>query len=116
MIPVVPAQITAFGSHGVTIHHPTGATVDDLFTMDGSSSVVVGALAAGASIGRHPAIGAQVLMVAAGSVVVGDGADSFIMATGQAVLFESGEYHETRADQPATVVIWEHRDDLGPRV
>lgn len=109
MIPVVPARIAAFGSRGVTVHHPTGATLDELFMMDGSSSVVIGELAAGALIGRHPAIDAQLLFVVSGSVVVTAGTESTELRSGQAVLFDAGEEHETHAVSPSTVLIWERR-------
>lgn len=109
IIPIVPVQIAAFGSHGVTIHHPTGATLDDLLTMDGSSSVVVGELAPGALIGRHPAVDVQLLLVVSGSVVVTGGTDSVELTSGQAVLFEAGEEHETLAATASSVLIWERR-------
>ena len=77
--------------------------------MDGSSSVVVGELAAGALIGRHRAIDAQMLLVVAGQVVVTGDADTIELARGQVVLFDGGEEHETRAITAATLVMFERR-------
>lgn len=94
-----------FSSHGVTIHHPTSGP-QTLFTTTGPASMVLAEMAAGGVLGRHPAVGPQLLMVSSGSVQVAGGDGRWEpLGCGDAVLFEDGEEHETRAITAATVSI-----------
>lgn len=91
----------------MTIHHPT-STPDTLLASDGPATLVVAELQRGGVIGRHPATGPQLLVVAAGTVDVTDGDGEVARLTiGQAVLFEPGEQHETRAITDSTIAIQE---------
>ncbi|WP_154674257.1 cupin domain-containing protein [Nakamurella lactea] len=99
--------IERFGSTGVTMHLPT-ADPQARFRTDGPTTMAVAELAAGAVLGRHPAVGPQLLSVVAGTVTVaGDDGRWQSLSAGEAVLFAPGEEHETRADAPATLAILE---------
>lgn len=113
LVPVVPVQLQRFGSHGVTVHHPTNS-IDELLSFDGGSSVVIGRLDEGGVIGRHPATDLQLLMVVTGKVVVATDSATAELIEGQAVLFEPGEQHETRASTAASIVVFERRMDPHP--
>ena len=62
----------------------------------------------GGRVGRHPAVGMQVLAVVAGSGMVsgGDGEEVEI-APGVAAVWEDGEEHETRTDSGLTAIVVE---------
>lgn len=99
--------IERFGSTGVTMHLPTAAP-RTRFNTDGPTSLAIAELAAGGALGRHPAVGPQLLSVVAGTVTVAGGDGRWhSLSVGDTVLFEQGEEHETRADDPATVAILE---------
>jgi quercetin dioxygenase-like cupin family protein len=72
------------------------------------AQVVVIHLEAGGRVGRHPAVGRQVLAVVAGAGTVsgGDGVEHAVEA-GQAAVWEPGEEHETRTDTGLTAVVVE---------
>jgi quercetin dioxygenase-like cupin family protein len=76
-----------------------------------AASVAVLYLAAGGCIGRHPAVGHQVLMVVEGRGTVSgpDGVEQAICA-GQAAVWEPGESHETRTSDGLTAVVSEGPD------
>ena len=65
-------------------------------------------VAAGGEIGRHPAVGDQLFVVASGrgSVCGGDG-EWHPIAAGQAAYWRDGEEHTTRADEDLTAVVVE---------
>ena len=65
-------------------------------------------LAPGGRIGRHPAVGPQVLAVVAGEGTVSgaDGAE-LPVATGTAAVWEAGEEHETRTEAGLTALVIE---------
>lgn len=65
-------------------------------------------------IGRHPATDLQLLMVVTGKVVVATDSATAELSDGQAVLFEPGEQHETRASTAASIVVLERRIDPNP--
>jgi mannose-6-phosphate isomerase-like protein (cupin superfamily) len=92
-------DITNFGSHGVRFTR---------LTRIGDGGVAVFRVAAGGEIGRHPAVGDQLLVVVAGrgSVCGGDGVWHPIEA-GQAALWTDGEEHTTRADEPLVAIVVE---------
>ena len=70
--------------------------------------VVVIELGPGGLVARHPAVGAQLFAVVAGSgwVSGGDGAREPIEA-GEAALWEPGEEHESGSDAGMTVLVVE---------
>lgn len=106
-VPVDAIALTRFGSSGVTIHHPTSAP-GTLLRSAGPATLVVAELQEGGVIGRHPATGPQLIVVAAGTVETTGGAgDVETLTVGQGVLFAPGEQHETRAVTPATIAIQE---------
>jgi quercetin dioxygenase-like cupin family protein len=78
-----------------------------------AASVAVLYLAAGGCIGRHPAVGHQVLMVVEGrgTVSSSDGVEQTISA-GQAAVWGPGESHETRTSDGLTAVVSEGPDVL----
>lgn len=106
----VQLELTAFGSSGATLHHPVSAP-RTRFTTTGPATIVAVQLAAGGRIGRHPAVGGQLLCVTSGQVEIsgGDGVP-LIASAGTAVVFAPGEDHETRALSDATLAIMEWTD------
>ena len=70
--------------------------------------VVVIEVGRGGLVARHPAVGAQLFAVVAGSgwVSGGDGVREPI-AAGEAVLWEPGEEHESGSDAGMTVLVVE---------
>ncbi|MDQ2845343.1 MAG: cupin domain-containing protein [Actinomycetota bacterium] len=110
-IDVDAVLLERFGSRGLTIHHPTSGP-GTLFTTTGPASMVIAVLDAAGVLGRHPAVGPQLLMVTAGSVQVAGGDGQWAqLETGDAVLFADGEEHETRATSAATVAILQWHAD-----
>lgn len=112
MIEVRPVQLEAFGSHGVTIHHPIDParqqTEPAILRSGGPAHVITALLEPGGKIGRHPASRPQLLMVVSGNVrITGDGGQALELCAGQAVLFERGEQHESVASNAVTLVIME---------
>lgn len=92
---------TRFGSQGFTVAPLVRA----------ADSVVCLRVAAGGRIGRHPAVGRQVFALVDGEgVAIGaDGIEQPVCA-GQAVVWESGEEHETRTTRGLTAVVIEGSD------
>ena len=74
----------------------------------GSAHVVVIEIAAGGVVGRHPAVGAQLFAVVSGAGWV-SGADRERMpiASGEAVVWEPGEEHESGSEEGMTVLVVE---------
>jgi mannose-6-phosphate isomerase-like protein (cupin superfamily) len=74
----------------------------------GDGQLVCARLEPGGRIGRHPAVGRQLLAVVAGSGTVsgGDGVERQV-GPGDAVVWEPGEEHETRTDAGLTAIIVE---------
>jgi len=70
--------------------------------------VVVIEVRAGGIVARHPAVGAQLFAVVAGSgwVSGGDGAREAVSA-GEAVLWDPGEEHESGSDDGMTALVVE---------
>jgi len=74
----------------------------------GAGHVVHVELAPGGRIGRHPAVGRQVLAVVTGSgVVSGADGEEHAVEAGFAAVWEAGEEHETRTEAGLTAVIVE---------
>ncbi|HEU4841532.1 MAG TPA: GrpB family protein [Ilumatobacteraceae bacterium] len=100
----VSIPIAAFGSQ-----FRLGPLVGD----DSRARVALIRLAAGGSVGRHPAASTQLFAVVAGSVWVrgGDGAGRTLDA-GYGALWEAGEEHEAHSPDGATVVCIEGELDV----
>jgi quercetin dioxygenase-like cupin family protein len=91
--------VTDFGSVGFAVS-PVGRGAE--------THHVVLALEPGGVIGRHDAVGRQLLAVLAGDAVV-SGADGVPvpLVVGQAALWEPGESHETRSAGGMTALVVE---------
>lgn len=99
-------EISQFGSVGFSL-----ATIGVL--KPGHVSVLE--LAPGGVVGRHPAVGGQVLVVLDGTATVSGGYDGpSEVAVGQAVVWESGEDHETRSETGLTALVLEGAWERGP--
>lgn len=83
-------QITEYGSQGAAVHHLVRRYRD--------AHIVCIELQPGGFLGRHAASGDQLFLVIAGSgEVSGDDDRRLPVDAGTAVLWRSGEFHETRA-------------------
>jgi quercetin dioxygenase-like cupin family protein len=72
-------------------------------------------LEAGGVIGRHPAVGVQLLVVLDGRAKVsGEYGVPAEVTPGQAVVWEPGENHETRSENGATALVVEGSWESGP--
>ncbi|KQZ70303.1 cupin domain-containing protein [Nocardioides sp. Root151] len=80
----------------IEANHSTGFTVGAL-GLTADAHLVVVQLAPGGVIGRHPALGRQLLVVMEGNATV-SGYDGVVqhLGPGQAAVWEAGEQHETR--------------------
>jgi quercetin dioxygenase-like cupin family protein len=98
-------EIDRFGSAGFRLAPVAGL---------GDGRVACVYLAPGGRIGRHPAVGRQVLAVVGGSGTVcgADGVERSISA-GLAAVWEQGQEHETRTDEGLTAIVVEG-DRLDP--
>src|SRR4051794_10732332 len=91
--------ISQFDSHAFTIAP---------IAKGGATHLVAARLEPGGAIGRHPALGRQMLVVLEGQAVVsGDTGDSATLEPGQAALWEPGENHETRTEQGLLALLVE---------
>ncbi|MCY4728636.1 cupin domain-containing protein [Nocardioides sp. STR2] len=97
--------IEAHGSRGFSV----GA-----FGLGADTHLVSVALAPGGVIGRHPAVGRQLLVVLAGEAEVA-GAEGVVhrLGAGQAAVWEPGETHETRSPTGLSALIVEGDLDIG---
>ena len=97
--------IEAHGSKGFTV----GA-----FGLGADTHLVAVTLAPGGTIGRHPAVGRQLLVVLAGEAEVA-GAEGVVhrLSPGQAAVWEPGELHETRSPAGLSAMIVEGDLDIG---
>ncbi len=97
--------IEAHGSRGFSV----GA-----FGLGADTHLVAVTLAPGGVIGRHPAVGRQLLVVLAGDAeVAGAEGTVRILAAGQAAVWEPGEQHETRSRGGLSAMIVEGDLDIG---
>jgi quercetin dioxygenase-like cupin family protein len=94
-------------SRPITQHGSTGATVAGIARMEGRAQVVCIRLEPGGVLGEHPAVGAQLFLVVAGSGWVRAGADRRDVAAGSGALWESDELHESGTDDGMTAVVVE---------
>ena len=97
--------IEAHGSRGFSV----GA-----FGISADAHLVAVTLTPGGTIGRHPAVGRQLLVVLAGEAEV-SGAEGDVrrLAAGQAAVWEPGEVHETRSPGGMSAMIVEGDLDVG---
>ncbi|UFN45339.1 cupin domain-containing protein [Nocardioides okcheonensis] len=97
--------VEAHGSRGFAV----GA-----FGLGADTHLVAVSLTPGGTIGRHPALGRQLLVVLTGEAEVA-GAEGVVrrLSAGQAAVWEPGEQHETRSPGGMTAVIVEGDLDIG---
>lgn len=97
--------IEAYGSRGFSV----GA-----FGLGADTHLVAVSLAPGGTIGRHPAVGRQLLVVLSGEAEVA-GAEGVVhrLGVGEAAVWEPGESHETRSPRGMTAMIVEGDLDIG---
>lgn len=73
----------------------------------GAHAVVI-EIGAGGVVGRHPAVFAQLFVVVRGSGwVSGSDAEREPIATGEAVLWDAGEEHESGSEEGMTALVLE---------
>ena len=84
------------------------------FGISADAHLVAVTLGPGGSIGRHPALGRQLLVVLHGEAEV-SGADRSVhrLSPGQAAVWEPGESHETRSGGGLSAMIVEGDLDIG---
>lgn len=102
-------QVDRFASSGVVmafLPSVSGAT---------GTQVTVATIAAGGTLGEHPATSLQVLAVVSGVAVVssgtGDGAARRTLTAGHAVVWQPGEVHQTWATTDVVATILEAHGD-----
>jgi quercetin dioxygenase-like cupin family protein len=97
--------IEAHGSKGFSV----GA-----FGISADAYLVAVTLAPGGTIGRHPAVGRQLLVVLTGEAEVA-GAEGTVrrLTAGQAAVWDPGEQHETRSPSGMSAMIVEGDLDIG---
>ncbi|GAA1918174.1 cupin domain-containing protein [Nocardioides hwasunensis] len=97
--------IDAHGSRGFSV----GA-----FGISADAHLVAVRLEPGGVIGRHPAVGRQILVVLSGEAEV-SGAELTVsrIGPGQGAVWEPGEVHETRSPGGLTAMIVEGDLDIG---
>ncbi len=97
--------IEAHGSRGFSV----GA-----FGISADAHLVAVTLGPGGVIGRHPAVGRQLLVVLSGEAEVsGAELDVRRIGPGQAAVWEPGEVHETRSPGGMSAMIVEGDLDIG---
>ncbi len=97
--------IEAHGSRGFSV----GA-----FGLGADTHLVAVSLAPGGVIGRHPAVGRQLLVVLSGDAeVAGAEGEVHRIAPGQAAIWEPDELHETRSPGGLSAMIVEGDLDIG---
>ncbi len=92
----------------IETHGSLGFSISPLSSSPGTSFQALARLEPGGRIGRHPAVGRQMLAVVAGAGIVsgGDGVEHAV-GIGDAAVWEAGEEHETRTDDGLTAVVIE---------
>jgi len=96
---VASRTVTQFGSSGFRVGR-VGAVQP--------GHVTVLSLDAGGHVGRHPAVGGQLLVVLSGTArVVGGAGEAAEIGPGQAVWWDAGEDHETRAADAVSALVVE---------
>ncbi|GAA5119523.1 hypothetical protein GCM10023339_33440 [Alloalcanivorax gelatiniphagus] len=84
------------------------------FGISADAHLVAVRLAPGGTIGRHPAVGRQIMVVLSGEAEVsGAELDVRRIGAGEAAVWEPGEVHETRSPSGMTGMIVEGDLDIG---
>jgi len=98
-------RIELHGEREVTAARSVDARVRRLA---GDAHVVVIEIGPGGVVGRHPAVGAQLFAVVRGSGWVSGGqGEREPIGTGEAVLWEAGEEHESGSEDGMSVLVVE---------
>ena len=100
-------SIDAYNSRGATIVH---------FLRHTEAFVVTIYLEPGGVLGMHPATEDQLFLVVAGGGQAIAGQEQCELAAGIAVLWQSGEEHETRAGEQGLTAIVLEGEGLGERL
>ena len=96
----------------VTAHSSRGFSVTAL-GLSADAHLVVVRLDPGGVVGRHPAVGRQLLAVLTGDAVVSGGSGGPVtIGPGQAAVWEPYEPHETRTTEGLTALVLEGELDL----
>ena len=101
--------------HDIDVFESTGVAMDFLPAMTGGTrtNVHVAHLEPGGTLGRHPATRLQVFAVVHGEgEAQGDDGPGTPISTGMLVVWEPGEWHQSWASTPMTVVIVETDAEL----
>lgn len=107
-------QIDALPAHPIS-HFDSHAFTVAPIASGGETHVVAARLGPGGVIGRHPAVGRQILVVLDGQAVVsGDNGATAVLNRGQAAVWEPGEHHETRTDHGVLALIVEGALTIDP--
>jgi quercetin dioxygenase-like cupin family protein len=95
------------GGQPVEAYGSVGVTAQALVRQDGVAVTVL-RVGAGGEVGRHPAVGDQLMVIVAGrgAVRAGDGPWQDVHA-GHAVRWSGGEEHVTRAVEDITALVVE---------
>ncbi len=106
-------DLTALPHRPIEAHGSTGFSVG-AFGLTADAHLVAVTLAPGGTIGRHPAVGRQLLVVLSGEAEV-SGADAVVrrIRAGEAAVWEPGETHETRSPGGMSALLVEGDLDLG---
>lgn len=96
---MTPHAITHYASHGVTLV--------PLVRSDGELSTVMMRLEPGGCLGMHQARCRQLFWVIEGRGWVSSGETRHPIRAGQAVLWESGEQHQTESETGLRAVVFE---------
>ena len=106
-------DLTDLPHRPIEAHRSRGFSVG-AFGLSADAHLVAVALAPGGVIGRHPAVGRQLLVVLSGEAEVA-GAEGAVrhLGPGQAAVWEPGEVHETRSPTGLSGLIVEGDLDIG---
>lgn len=108
-------QLTQIPKRPVDSHGSTGFTVGAL-GISADAHLVVVRLAPGGSIGQHPAVGRQILLVVEGDATVTGAADGpRSLGPGDAAVWEPGEPHMTTTERGLLGFVVEGDLDLDTR-
>ena len=101
-------KLVRFGAgqaRAIPSHDSEGFTIAPIAEV-GEGRITCARLEPGGSIGRHPAACYQLLAIVSGEGVVSGGVARRV-AAGDAVVWETGEEHETHTDMGLTAIIVE---------
>jgi quercetin dioxygenase-like cupin family protein len=101
-------KVVAFDpKRAITHFDSSGATIAGVARCSGEVRVSLLVLAAGGSVGEHPAASPQLFLVVAGSGWVRVGEYCRAIEPGQAAVWEADERHESGSDSGLTAVVVE---------